>query len=162
MKIFKVGICLSLLLLAMSAFASTPPGNVQSTFKKMYPKATGIAWSQDSGYYCANFVMNGFTKSVWFSAQGKWVMTQTDLVGLDRLSPTVYNAFVSGPYASWVVDDVTMVEFPKWQAIIVIKVGQDNVDIKYQLFYTPQGILLKTRNVSYMYDILGPSTFLSN
>ena len=157
MKIFKVGICLSLLLLAMSAFADTPPSNVQTTFKKMYPKATGIAWSQDSGYYCANFVMNGFTKSVWFSAQGKWVMTQTDLVGLDRLSPTVYNAFVSGPYASWVVDDVTMVEFPKWQAIIVIK-----VDIKYQLFYTPQGILLKTRNVSYMYDILGPSTFLSN
>jgi hypothetical protein len=28
------------------------------------------------------------------------------------------------------------------------------------LFYTPKGILLKTRNVSYMYDILGPGTFL--
>ena len=40
--------------------------------------------------------------------------------------------------------------------------GQDNVDIKYQLFYTPQGVLLKTRNVSDMYDILGPSTFLEN
>ena len=63
-------------------------------------------------------------------------------------------------YASWVAEDVTMVEFPKWQAIIVIEVGQDNVDIKYQLFYTPKGILLKTRNVSYMYDILGPGTFL--
>ena len=48
----------------------------------------------------------------------------------------------------------------KWQAIIVIKVGQDNVDIKYQLFYSPQGMLLKTRNVSYMHDILGPGTFL--
>ena len=70
-------------------------------------------------------------------------MTQTDLVSLDRLSPTVYNAFVSGPYANWVVDNVTMVEFPKWQAIIVIKVGQDNVDIKYQLFYTPQGYYSK-------------------
>ena len=128
----------------------------------MYPKAAGIAWSQDGGYYCANFVKNGFTKNVWFNTQGQWAMTQTDLVSLDRLSPTVYNAFVSGPYASWVVDDVTMVEFPKWQAIIVIKVGQDNVDIKYQLFYTPQGMLLKTRNVSYMYDILGPGTFLSN
>ncbi len=52
------------------------------------------------------------------------------------VTPTVYNAFVSGPYASWVVNDVTMVEFPKWQAIIVIEVGQDNVDIKYQLFYS--------------------------
>ena len=127
-----------------------------------HPKANGIAWSQDDGYYCANFVMNGFTKNVWFNVRGQWVMTQTDLVSLDRLSPAVYNAFVSGPYASWVVDNVTMVEFPKWQAIIVIKVGQDNVDIKYQLFYTPQGVLLKTRNVSDMYDILGPSTFLVN
>ena len=124
-------------LLSVSAFAILPPGNVQT-----------------------NFVMNGFTKSVWFNAQAQWQMTQTDLVSLDRVTPTVYNAFVSGPYASWVVDDVTMVEFPKWQAIIVIKVGQDNVDIKYQLFYSPQGRLLKTRNVSYMYDILGPGTFL--
>lgn len=141
-------------LLSVSAFAILPPGNVQTNFKKMYPKANGVAWSQDDGYYCANFVMNGFTKSVWFNAQAQWQMTQTDLVSLDRVTPTVYNAFVSGPYASWVVDDVTMVEFPKWQAIIVIKVGQDNVDIKYQLFYSPQGRLLKTRNVSYMYDIL--------
>ena len=94
------------------------------------------------------------------SIRRQWQMTQTDLVSLDRVTPTVYNAFVSGPYASWAVNDVTMVEFPKWQAIIVIKVGQDNVDIKYQLFYSPQGMLLKTRNVSYMYDILGPGTFL--
>ncbi len=79
-------------------------------------------------------------------------MTQTDLVSLDRVTPTVYNAFVSGPYASWVVDDVTMVEFPKWQAIIVIKVGQDNVDIKYQLFYTPKGILLKNTQCPQLYD----------
>lgn len=162
MKKFMICAITLFWLLSTSVFGDTPPGNVQATFKKMYPKANGIAWSQDDGYYCANFVMNGFTKNVWFNVRGQWVMTQTDLVSLDRLSPAVYNAFVSGPYASWVVDNVTMVEFPKWQAIIVIKVGQDNVDIKYQLFYTPQGVLLKTRNVSDMYDILGPSTFLVN
>ena len=162
MKKFMICAIALFLLLSTSVFGDTPPGNVQSTFKKMYPKANGVAWSQDDGYYCANFAMNGFTKNVWFNVRGQWGMTQTDLVSLDRLSPAVYNAFVSGPYASWVVDNVTMVEFPKWQAIIVIKVGQDNVDIKYQLFYTPQGVLLKTRNVSDMYDILGPSTFLVN
>lgn len=106
--------------------------------QKMYPKANGVAWSQDDGYYCANFVMNGFTKNVWFNTQAQWQMTQTDLVSLDRVTPTVYNAFVSGPYASWAVNDVTMVEFPKWQAIIVIKVGQDNVDIKYQSSFIPR------------------------
>ena len=148
MKKFNIWTVALLLIISVSTFANTPPGNIQSTFKKMYPKANDIAWSQDDGYYCANFVMNGFTKNVWFNTQGQ--------------SPAVYNAFVSGSYASWVVDNVTMVEFPKWQAIIVIKVGQDNVDIKYQLFYTPQGVLLKTRNVSYLHDILGPSTFFLN
>ena len=162
MKKFNIWTVALLLIISVSTFANTPPGNVQATFKKMYPKANDIAWSQDDGYYCANFVMNGFTKNVWFNTQGQWAMTQTDLVSLDRLSPAVYNAFVSGSYASWVVDNVTMVEFPKWQAIIVIKVGQDNVDIKYQLFYTPQGVLLKTRNVSYLHDVLGPSTFFLN
>ena len=69
-------------LLSVSAFAILPPGNVQTNFKKMYPKANGVAWSQDDGYYCANFVMNGFTKSVWFNAQAQWQMTPTDLVSL--------------------------------------------------------------------------------
>lgn len=149
-----------LLSMSMSVFAIAPPANVAAAFKKMYPQANDIAWSADDGYYCANFVMNGFTKNVWFNVQGQWEMTQTDLVGLDRLTPAVYNAFTFSPYASWVVEDVTMVEFPKWQAILVIEVGQANVDIKYQLFYTPKGMLLKTRNVSNMYDILGPQTFL--
>ena len=138
MKKFNIWTVALLLIISVSTFANTPPGNIQSTFKKMYPKANDIAWSQDDGYYCANFVMNGLTKNVWFNAQGQWA------------------------YASWGVDNVTMGEFPKWQAIIVIKVGQDNVDIKYQLFYTPQGVLLKTRNVSYLHDILGPSTFFLN
>ena len=148
----KFNIMAVLLLFSISVLAIVPPDNVQATFKKMYPKTNDIAWSQDGGYYCANFVM--------FNVRGQWVMTQTDLVSLDRLTPVVYNAFTFSSYASWVAEDVTMVEFPKWQAIIVIEVGQDNVDIKYQLFYTPKGILLKTRNVSYMYDILGPGTFL--
>ena len=104
MKKFMICAIALFLLLSTSVFGDTPPGNVQSTFKKMYPKANGVAWSQDDGYYCANFAMNGFTKNVWFNVRGQWVMTQTDLVSLDRLTPTVYNAFVSGPYANWVVD----------------------------------------------------------
>ena len=96
----KISFLAVILLLSVSAFAILPPGNIQAAFKKMYPKANGIAWSQDDGYYCANFVMNGFTKNVWFNTQAQWQMTQTDLVSLDRVTPTVYNAFVSGPYAS--------------------------------------------------------------
>ena len=94
MKKINIWTVALLLIISVSTFANTPPGNIQSTFKKMYPKANDIAWSQDDGYYCANFVMNGFTKNVWFNTQGQWAMTQTDFVSLESLSPDVYNGFV--------------------------------------------------------------------
>lgn len=159
MKKLNFSILIVMLITSTSVFAYILPG-AQATFKKMYPKASDVAWSQNGNYYLADFMMNGFEKNVWFDGQGNWAMTQTELGNLDELTPAVYNAFVSGAYANGTVEDVTLVEFPKWQAIIVIKVGKDNVDLKYQLFYTPSGILLRTRNVSYMHDILGPSTFL--
>lgn len=159
MKKLNFSILIVMLITSTSVFAYILP-SAQATFKKMYPKASDVAWSQNGNYYLADFMMNGFEKNVWFDGQGNWAMTQTELGNLDELTPVVYNAFVSGPYANGAVEDVTLVEFPKWQAIIVIKVGKDNVDLKYQLFYTPSGILLRTRNVSYMHDILGPSTFL--
>ena len=54
MKKFNIWTVALLLIISVSTFANTPPGNIQSTFKKMYPKANDIAWSQDDGYYCAN------------------------------------------------------------------------------------------------------------
>ena len=47
----KISFLAVILLLSVSAFAILPPGNIQAAFKKMYPKANGIAWSQDDGYY---------------------------------------------------------------------------------------------------------------
>ena len=100
MKKFMICAIALFLLLSTSVFGDTPPGNVQSTFKKMYPKANGVAWSQDDGYYCANFAMNGFTKNVWFNVRGQWVMTQTDLVSLRhfplslRIEPYIFGETV--------------------------------------------------------------------
>ncbi len=156
----KLSVLLAMLIASTTAFAGYAPAQVQAALKKMYPTAKDIAWSQDDGYYCADFMMNGLEKNVWFNAQAQWAMTQTELVSVDRLSPAVYNAFAASDYADGIVEDVTYVEFPKWEPIIVIKVGKANIDMKYQLFYTPNGQLLRTRNVSNMYDILGPGTFL--
>lgn len=70
MKKFNIWTVALLLIISVSTFANTPSGNIQSTFKKMYPKANDIAWSQDDGYYCANFVMNGFTKTYGLMLKG--------------------------------------------------------------------------------------------
>ena len=42
MKKFMICAIALFLLLSTSVFGDTPPGNVQSTFKKMYPKANGV------------------------------------------------------------------------------------------------------------------------
>ena len=39
----KISFLAVILLLSVSAFAILPPGNIQAAFKKMYPKANGIA-----------------------------------------------------------------------------------------------------------------------
>ena len=134
------------LLFPAVCLAGTPPAAVAAAFKSRYPQATGTAWSEEDGYCCANFADQGFDTRAWFDMQGKWVMTQTDFISADRLPPAVYNAFAAGSY--------------RWEPIWVIQIGKDNVDMQYQLFYEPDGTLLKSRNVTYLHDLLGPSTFL--
>lgn len=148
------------LLFPAVCLAGTPPAAVAAAFKSRYPQATGTAWSEEDGYCCANFADQGFDTRAWFDRQGKWVMTQTDFISADRLPPAVYNAFAAGSYSNGVVDNVTRVVFPRWEPIWVIQIGKDNVNIQYQLFYEPDGTLLKSRNVTYLHDLLGPSTFL--
>lgn len=150
------------LLFPAVCLAGTPPAAVAAAFKSRYPQATGTAWSEEDGYCCANFADQGFDTRAWFDMQGKWVMTQTDFISADRLPPAVYNAFAAGSYSNGVVDNVTRVVFPRWEPIWVIQIGKDNVDIQYQLFYEPDGTLLKSRNVTYLHNLLGPSTFLEN
>lgn len=94
----KFGILLAMLAVTTTAFAGYSPANVQAALKKMYPDAKNIAWSQDDGYYCADFMMNGLEKNVWFNTQAQWVMIQTELISTDRLTPPVYNAFAASNY----------------------------------------------------------------
>ena len=75
-----------MLAVTTTAFAGYSPANVQAALKKMYPDAKDIAWSQDDGYYCADFMMNGLEKNVWFNTQAQWVMIQTELISTDRLT----------------------------------------------------------------------------
>ena len=50
----RFSLLMALLVVAVSVFADNAPAKVQTALKKMYPKADGIAWSQDGGYYCAD------------------------------------------------------------------------------------------------------------
>lgn len=159
MKKYKIHLVSILFIIPLFALAGYSPPKVQAALKKMYPTATDIAWSQNGNYYVADFTTNGFDTDVWFGVKGNWVMTLTDLESTDELSPQVYNAFAMGDYAAGQVEDVTQATFPNCPTVFVIKVGQQNIDIQYQLFYAPNGALLRAHNMGYTEGALTPGTF---
>ena len=160
MKKLRFSFLTLLLVMSVSVFADWAPANVQASLKKLYPTANDIAWSRDYEYYVADFMLNGFDTKVWFSADGKWAMKQTDWETMDRVPAVVFNTFSMSQYAGGEVENVTYVQFPEWQSMVAIEIGMSNVQTKYQLLFTINGDLIRARNVTYMYNILGATTFL--
>lgn len=148
-----------LLMASAQSFAGNPPQNIADAFKKMYPQAANISWSQQGDYFVAEFTKNKLETEVWFNNRANRVMTQTDLETADLLSPAVYNSFAIGRYSAWQVDNVTLVEFPHCTPVSVIEVEQNNMPGEYQLFYSQDGVLQRTRNVTYSNDTLWPGCF---
>ena len=154
-------IFLSIMLQAsISISAGYTPILVQDSLKTLFPSVQTVGWSIDRGYYVAGFKYNGFNMKVWFTPQGRWRMKQTDWQVMDEVPTPVWHTFTLGPYSTDQVDDVTFVEFPFHPPQIVVLISMPNSLTRYQLFYTPEGTLTNARNVTYMSNILGASTFL--
>lgn len=139
--------------------SSISPVIFNTTLKKLYPNAVAITWSQKENYYIATFIQDGFEKKTWMNANAQWVMTNTELQTTDQLTPGVYNNFTFSPYSTWTVNNVNFIEFPRQPSMYVITVNQENSVSTYQLFYTPDGRLLQTRDISYASSVLSPEVF---
>lgn len=163
MKKFRIYLFMAALMVPLWALADYSPATVQAALKKMYPTATDVAWTHqenDQGnYYVADFELDGYETDVWFDSQANWVMTLADWESADELSSTVYDAFSMGEYAACQVEDVTQATFPNRQPVVVIKVGEPNVENHYQLFYAPDGTLLRAYDMGYTEGTLCPGTF---
>lgn len=144
----------------LNVSAGYTPTHVQDSLKVLFPSVQTVGWSIDHGYYVAGFKYNGFNTKVWFTPQGRWKMKQTDWQVLDEAPDAVWHTFSFGPYSTDNILDVTLVEFPNQKAQVVVHIGIDNAQTEYQLFYLMDGELINARNVTYMNDILGASTFL--
>ena len=160
MKNLKISFLILMLMASVPVFADYAPANVQAALKKLYPAASDIAWTRDMEYYVADFMSDGFDTRVWFDADGAWAMKQTDWETLDQVPAAVYNTFSMSQYGGGEVHNVTWVQFPHWQSMVAIETGMSNVQSKFQLLFTANGDLIRARNVTYMYNILGATTFL--
>ena len=54
------------------------PTELQNAFASKYPNAANVKWETKCGYYVADFY-DGYEASAWFTQDGKWQMTETDI-----------------------------------------------------------------------------------
>lgn len=116
------------------------PAELQNALYNKYPTAQWVEWETEGSYYVADFYYNNWEAEAWFTRDGIWQMTETDLPFND-LPSAVRNAFQNSTYAQWRVDDVDMLERTGLEVFYVIEVESGNMET--YLHYSQDGILLK-------------------
>ena len=116
------------------------PTELQNAFASKYPNAANVKWETKCGYYVADFY-DGYEASAWFTQDGKWQMTETD-IPYNALPQAVKTSFEKSEYASWKQDDVDKLERTGVETIFVIEVENQNQEI--DLYYSADGTLIKS------------------
>lgn len=118
-----------------------PENNVVSTFGNKYPNAQRVEWENKSGYKVADFYLDSKEMEAWFDYDGKWIMTETDLLFKD-LPQVIQTSFTESLYASWRVDDVDKLERENTATVYIIEVEQKGSP-DMDLYYSEDGTLIK-------------------
>lgn len=119
------------------------PVELQNAFSSLYPNVANVKWETKAGYYVADF-RDEYEASAWFTQNGKWQMTETD-IPYNALPQKVKTAFESGKkYTTalgWRVDDVDKLERKDLETVYVIEVEKQ--DQEMDLYYSEEGTLIK-------------------
>ena len=122
----------------------------QENLLAKYPNATDIVWRTKGDFNIANFNLSATkatvtSHSAWFNNKGDWSMTEFEIDYKD-LPAAVKTAFEAREYASWKIDDVDYVHRPGMEELYIIEVeGYENgKEVEIDLYYSPDGILVKT------------------
>lgn len=116
------------------------PAELQVAFSSKYPNVTNVKWETKAGYYVADFY-DGYETSAWFTTDGKWHMTETD-IPYTALPDPVKTAFEASEYSTWKKDDVDKLERQGIETIYVIEVENHNQEV--DLYYSADGMLIKS------------------
>lgn len=118
------------------------PGNVLEAFQAQFPSATDIDWDMESGFYVADFKVNGIELQAWYDDDAIWRMTETE-IGLNMLGvpEAVQDAFLNSGYQGWFIEDIDKYQRPtdEFYLIEIEMVGEQDRN----LYYAPDGSLLK-------------------
>lgn len=113
----------------------------KTAFEQKFPSAKDAEWKTRHDYLVVEFKQDKVEKEAWFDNSGAWYMTETD-IPFAKLPDGVKTAFQQGKYSTWKVEDVDMIE--RWEAETVYVLEVEQGDSEVDLYYSPDGILVKT------------------
>ena len=148
-----------LLITTLSVFANSP-ANLQAALQKMYPDATDVQWSKRHDYQIATFIENGIGVNVWFSNDAQWIMTEKDVDSLASIPAVVAEKYMNSTLSAGRLRYIRIIYLPKQEPpVIVLDVQSWNSPEEFQVFYSPEGELLQTLNVTETGGIIYPGLF---
>ena len=117
----------------------TPNSSIIEIFDDYYPDATDVEWYYVGGYLVADFEYYGQDMEAWFSYDGKWLYTKTDIVYAD-LPIEVQTSLITA-YINYDIEDVIKITTSKYDTFYNIEIENDNEELS--LLYDDSGALIK-------------------
>ena len=138
------GFCFLAVQLVLAQSEKDIPVAVKNAFNAKYPnmKVTDWDWEEDKDAYEAEFKMNGRENEAYFSPDGAWLKTKTDIKH-EQLPTAVRNALASGEYSAWHMSDYAEMDTPEGKRYKVR--ARKGVDFVY-LKYDANGTLLERKD----------------
>lgn len=110
------------------------PEVVKNNFTAKYGEVGHVDWDiKQSNYYVADFWLDHQSLEAWYTQDGTWKMTETEL-GKDINNaglPEAVKAEFQTDYAQKTVDDIDKIETAKGETFYIIEVDPDDIHIHY-------------------------------
>ena len=142
MKIFKIIlICtmfFSLSVQAQELKNKQVPAAVHQEFGKRYPNMFAYEWEykKKKGYYRAEFIDNGMELKAYFTREGRWIKTKTEIKKA-QLPEEIWKSLSQTNFQNWKVDDIDRLQTPKFPS--VYKLEMKNGKQKIYLYFLTNG-----------------------
>lgn len=117
------------------------PTELSAALTQEHPNARRVEWETKGTYYVADFYEDNFEKEAWFTRDGVWQMTETDIRYTD-LPAAVRSAYEGSTYYNvWRVEDVDKLERRGMAVVYIIELERGEQEV--ELYYSEEGILVK-------------------
>lgn len=136
-------VLLSLAPVAMAQKAAVKaPATALAHLSKTYPGAVVKEWKQSAKHFKVDFKIKGEAYHAYYSPAGAWVRTEHN-IPKSELPAAVVKAMKASKYGSWKIGDVEEHATPEHPKLYKVKVELEEKKQKAELFFTPDGKLVR-------------------